>query len=165
VVEGPGANASTGAQGCGSSTPTPAATPDFLIRAHRRPDGYGTRRSHQIDRRPPFVRMEPAVSARALTISQGRAITRCTALPFLCSTSLTWCCDVAVRRRRRSPSRCFLTPPMDGEPASCVPGRCSARVLPCAVRPPNRWSSHLCARWWDASSACLADLVYQHQEP
>jgi hypothetical protein len=71
VVEGPGACGSTGAQGCGSSTPTPAAMPDFLIRAHRPRDGCGARRSHQIDRRPPFVRMEPAVSARALSHRPG----------------------------------------------------------------------------------------------
>jgi hypothetical protein len=74
--------------------------PDFLIRAHRRRDGCGARRSHQIDRRPPFVRMGPAVSARASNIGQGRAIKRCTALPFLCSTSFARHCGVAVRRRR-----------------------------------------------------------------
>jgi hypothetical protein len=115
--------------------------PDFLIRAHRRRDGCGVRRSHQIDRRPPFVRMGPAVSARALTIGQGRAIKRCTALPFPCSTSLAQRCGVAVHRRPR-PHQMLAGPVHVRRTCATAPGQTYCPVLPYTASPPNHSGSY-----------------------
>jgi len=140
VVEGPGAYASTGAQGCGSSTPTPAATPDFLIRAHRPRDGCGARRSHQTDRRPPFVRMEPAVSARALNHRPGAGDQRCTALPFLCSTFLARYCGDPVRRWTK-PYHVLAGPVHVQRTCSHRAGPLHCPVLPYPASLPNRSGS------------------------